>query len=100
MTLSEAVKKAGIGGRIQRSAADVYGAPVHVTSNGVRSTFGDKGWQPDFEALTAEDWRVVERTPREWTLCVGGPIPVVMELCGHGCGFSYRDHVRVREVAE
>lgn len=91
MTLSEAVKAAGIGGRVRKfgpwSQFDYL-----VTDNGVEVQ--GEAIAVGFKLLTADDWTVVQRAPREWTIVLhkdGNP-------CTSGC--SSGSAVRVREVVE
>jgi hypothetical protein len=89
MTLSEAVKAAGIGGRIKRAVWELPGEMgwIEVTDQDAFS----------FAEMTSDDWTVVQRAPREWTMWIGNGDPHGEQL---GCMDGPCRPIRVREVVE
>ena len=95
MNLSEAVKVAGIGGRVKR---ECWGNDVNLCVWEAGLEWAAKTHRAPFQDLTADDWQVVSRAPREWTM---HPHDLEALQC-HGGATCHRPgpQIRVREVVE
>jgi hypothetical protein len=93
MTLSEAVKAAGIGGKVRRDRC----GDICVEASGLWHDHIE--FNPSFGSIIADDWTVVQRSPREWTMFVG-PAGGLLHEEQLGCHGSRCDRIRVREVVE
>ncbi len=96
MLLSEAVKAAGIGGRVRR---ECWAKRTDDVVAGYSALYWDRDGQaefePSFEDATFPDWSVVQRAPREWTMWIGNGEPHGEQL---GCMEGHCKPIRLREV--
>jgi hypothetical protein len=72
--------------------------PVSVWKDGLGGTVG----YLNYAGLTADDWQVVQRAPREWLVCPGCGVASVQGrlVRGHLPHACHEKAIRVREVVE